>query len=53
MAENEPQEPTEKHLSDFKGTVSEQRKQKTEFISKHGYAAFEKLVLNSSKSVQR
>jgi tagatose-1,6-bisphosphate aldolase len=54
MAENEnTEQPTEKRLEDFKGTVAEQRTQKAAWISKWGYAAYEKLVLNSSKTVQR
>jgi hypothetical protein len=47
------EQPTEKYLSDFKGSPEEQRKAKTEFISKHGFAAFEKIVLNSRKSVNK
>jgi hypothetical protein len=46
-------EPQEKYLSDFKGSSEEQRRAKSDFISKYGYEAFEKLVLNSRKSVQR
>jgi hypothetical protein len=52
MAEETKPEPP-KYLSDFKGTIDEQRKAKCDFISKYGFDAFEKLILNSSKTVQR
>ena len=50
---NMPEEPKEKHLDDFKGTPSEVRKQKSNFISKWGYAAYEKLVINSQRNAKR
>jgi hypothetical protein len=42
-----------KHLEDFKGTPAEQRKGKSEFITKYGFAAYEQLVLRSGKNVNR
>ena len=44
------EKPVEQYLSDFTGSESEQRKAKSEFIKKHGYAAYEQLVLRSRKS---
>lgn len=52
MAEQKEQ-PTEKYLSDFKGSPAEQRAQKAALISKFGYEAFEKIVLNSRRGVQK
>jgi hypothetical protein len=46
-------QPTETSLDSFKGTKSEVLKQKSDFISKWGFAAYEKLVLNSSTSVKK
>ncbi|HEY4842647.1 MAG TPA: hypothetical protein VIH78_11805 [Terriglobales bacterium] len=36
-----------KKLSEFLGTPSEQRKAKSDFISKYGFAAYEQLVMRS------
>ena len=48
---NEQAEP--KHLDDFKGSPSEVRKAKAEYIAKHGYQKWEELVRNSSIRVKR
>lgn len=54
MAEDQKPGPNDpKHLDDFKGTVPQQRKAKSEFISKFGYDAYEELVRNSSVTVKR
>ena len=50
MADEQPQQ---KYLSDFKGDAAQRLKEKSEFISKYGFEAFEQVVLNSRKSVQR
>jgi hypothetical protein len=42
-----------KHLGEFLGTPAEQRKAKSEYISKYGFAAYEKLVLRSGRNVNR
>jgi hypothetical protein len=42
-----------KHLSDFKGTASEQRRAKSDFISKFGFEAYEAIVLRSGRNVVR
>jgi len=48
--ENETPKP--KTLADFKGTVSEVRKAKSDFISKYGFAEYETLITNSSITVK-
>jgi hypothetical protein len=54
MAEQKTPGPTDpKHLDDFKGTKREQNAAKSKFISDFGYAAYEKLVQNSSLGVKR
>jgi hypothetical protein len=51
--EQKPEVPVEKYLDDFKGSPAEQRKQKSELISKFGFEAYEKIVLNSRGNVKR
>jgi hypothetical protein len=48
MADEKKPEPEQKYLEDFKGTPSEQRKAKSDFISKHGFDAYEALVKRST-----
>jgi hypothetical protein len=50
---DQKEQPTEKCLTDFKGTPTEQRAAKSAFISKWGYEAFEQIVRNSARDVQR
>lgn len=51
--QRKPEESQIKHLDDFKGTPPEVIKQKAEWISIHGYAAYEELVRKSSIRVKR
>ena len=53
MTTQTPDADAPKHLEDFKGTQAEQRKAKSEYISKYGFAAYEQLVLRSGKNVNR
>jgi hypothetical protein len=53
MTDEQKPEPVEKYLDDFKGSPDEQKKAKVAFIGKHGFEAFEKLVLNSRGAVKR
>ena len=48
-----PGDDAPKYLNDFKGTESEQRKAKSEFITKFGFAQYEQVVLRSGKNVNR
>jgi len=50
---NEPMEPEIKHLDDFKGTPTQIRKAKSDWIKKWGYDKYEELVRNSSIHVKR
>jgi hypothetical protein len=51
--EQKPEVPVERYLDDFKGSPTEQRAQKSAFISKYGFEAYEKIVLNSRGNVKR
>jgi hypothetical protein len=53
MAETTPDPNKPKSLDDFKGTKREQTAAKSEFISKYGFAEYEKLVQNSSIHVKK
>ena len=53
MSTETTETPKPKTLSDFKGTVSEVRKAKADFISKYGYTEYETLVKNSSITVKQ
>lgn len=53
MSDQKTEQPTEKFLTDFKGTPTEQRAAKAAFISKWGYDAFEQIVRNSGRDVQK
>ena len=46
-------EPEIKHLDDFKGTPTQIRKAKSDWIKKWGYDKYEELVRNSSIHVKR